>query len=71
MVTSSFEAQVNGMPRQIHPGTTIRELLASLGLQSEQVAVEVNEEVVTRARHATTPLKPGDRVEIVGFVGGG
>jgi sulfur carrier protein len=35
------------------------------------VAVEVNAEVVRRARHAEHRLHPQDRVEIVTFVGGG
>jgi sulfur carrier protein len=35
------------------------------------VAVEVNEEVVPRARHATIQLREGDRVELVTLVGGG
>jgi thiazole synthase len=35
------------------------------------VAVEVNGEVVPRAMHATRPLRDGDRVEMVTFVGGG
>jgi len=33
--------------------------------------VEVNAEVVRRARHAEHRLSPQDRVEIVTFVGGG
>ena len=40
-------------------------------VQSNQVAVAVNLEVVPRALHATTALKDGDRVELVRAVGGG
>jgi thiamine biosynthesis protein ThiS len=62
---------VNGTPRRVPPGTTITVLLSELGHASDRVAVEHNHDVVPRARHATTTLSPGDRIEIVAFVGGG
>ena len=62
---------VNGEERQVEPNTTVRELLASLGLGDTLVAVERNQEVVPRAQHAATVLTDGDRVEVVHFVGGG
>ena len=46
-------------------------LLAALGIDRRQIAVERNQEIVPRAEHATTPLAEGDRVEIVTMVGGG
>jgi len=62
---------VNGEERQVGPSTTVRQLLASLGLSETLVAVERNEEIVPRAQHACTELNEGDRVEVVQFVGGG
>jgi sulfur carrier protein len=62
---------VNGTPTQVHQTATICDLLAKHGLESGQVAVELNREIVPRAAHASTSLKDGDRVEIVTFVGGG
>ncbi|TNF60832.1 MAG: sulfur carrier protein ThiS [Deltaproteobacteria bacterium] len=62
---------VNGEERQVEPSTTVRQLLASLGLAETLVAVERNDEVVPRARHESTELREGDRVEVVHFVGGG
>lgn len=47
------------------------ELIASLSLKAEQVAIELNQNVVRRAQWETTMLQAGDRVEIVHFVGGG
>lgn len=52
-------------------GISVAKLLELLGARSEDVAVEVNEAVVRRARHAEALLKPLDRVEVVTFVGGG
>lgn len=62
---------LNGDPRAVHEGATISSLVAELGFDARQVAVERNREVVPRARHAQTCLVEGDRVEIVTFVGGG
>jgi sulfur carrier protein len=46
-------------------------VVAALGLAGRPLAVEVNEEVVPRARLADCMLKAGDRLEIVTLVGGG
>ena len=62
---------VNGEEREMERCTTVKQLLASLGLGDTLVAVERNEEVVPRAQHESTPLEEGDRVEVVHFVGGG
>jgi sulfur carrier protein len=62
---------VNGEERQVEPSTTVKQLLSSLGLEDNLVAVERNEEVVPRALHESTRLSDGDRVEVVHFVGGG
>ena len=65
-----IEVYVNGERRTVATGTTVADLLASLDLRG-RVAVERNREVVPRAEHASAALRPGDRLEIVGFVGGG
>ncbi|MBU8900190.1 thiamine biosynthesis protein ThiS [Corallococcus sp. H22C18031201] len=62
---------VNGEAREVPEGTLLSSLLESLRIGGPGVAVEVNAEVVRRARHAEHSLREGDRVEIVTFVGGG
>jgi sulfur carrier protein len=62
---------VNGESHEIPSGTTVAELIVRLGLGDRRVAVERNREVVPRARHDDTCLEPGDRLELVTFVGGG
>ncbi len=62
---------VNGQVREVPEGMTLAALLTSLEVGGPGVAVEVNAEVVRRARHAEYRLSPRDRVEIVTFVGGG
>lgn len=62
---------VNGEPRVVDDGLTVRALLDRLGFTDGPVAVERNREVVPRAEHAATALADGDRLEIVHLVGGG
>jgi thiamine biosynthesis protein ThiS len=61
---------LNGEPMTI-AGGTVTELLRLLGIESERVAVELNLEILPKARYGTTALSDGDRIEIVHFVGGG
>lgn len=62
---------VNGEPTTAAAASTVADLVDTLAGQRGGVAVAVNEEVVPRAAWADTPLKPGDRVEILTAVQGG
>jgi sulfur carrier protein len=62
---------VNGTQRALPHGATVADLVQSLGLRAELVAVEVNRALVPRRRHAEHVLEGGDRVELVTLVGGG
>jgi sulfur carrier protein len=66
-----MEVLINGAPRTLSPGATIATLLAELELDARRVAVECNLELVPRGHHAGHQLRPGDRLEVVTFVGGG
>jgi thiamine biosynthesis protein ThiS len=50
---------------------TLAALIESLNMKPDRVAVELNRDIVPRDRWPETPLKEGDRLEIVHFVGGG
>ena len=62
---------VNGDSRSIEGGVTVAQLLRELGVTAPHVAVELNLEVVPRAKHEQTRLEEGDRLEVVTLVGGG
>jgi sulfur carrier protein len=68
---SHLEIMVNGEPRDIPAPATLLELLTHLGLDPRMVVVELNREIVRRARLGETALADGDVVELVHFVGGG
>jgi sulfur carrier protein len=62
---------VNGLPRELNRPATVAELLTQLATPMRGLAVEVNEQIVPRTRHAEHLLADGDRLEIVSLVGGG
>ncbi len=62
---------INGESREVSEGLTVAALLSHLGLAPERVAIERNLEILPRAQWETTRVQPGDRYEIVHFVGGG
>lgn len=70
-MSNAYEIFVNGEARTVGPSTTVAELLAELKLEPKHCAVEINLELVPRARHAQHRLVAGDRLEIVTLVGGG
>ena len=63
--------KVNGEQREIEPEIALSKLVTLLNLKPEQIAIELNKEVVRRANWESTVLREDDQVEIVHFVGGG
>lgn len=64
------QIHLNGEPRLVQ-AVTILALVEELALDPRKVAVERNLEIVPRSLHASTLIAPGDRIELVQFVGGG
>jgi len=63
--------QLNGAQREITQDTTLEDLVTDLDLSAGRFAVEVNQQIVPKSQLARRTLQTGDRVEIIGFVGGG
>jgi sulfur carrier protein len=51
--------------------TNLAQVIGSLGLKTDRIAVEHNGEIASRTGWATVSVTAGDRLEIVHFVGGG
>ena len=63
---------LNGHRRELEGNQpNVASLIRELGLEGKRIAVERNGEIVPRSRYAETPLADGDKLEIVGAVGGG
>jgi thiamine biosynthesis protein ThiS len=67
----SMTLTVNGAPRECSPGLTLAALVEELGMRGDRLAIELNRDIVSRARWSQTILNDGDQLEIVHFVGGG
>ncbi|MCH7617910.1 MAG: sulfur carrier protein ThiS [Chloroflexi bacterium] len=65
------EITLNGKPHEFAGEQTIVELIDTLSVKANQVAVAVNGEVVTRRQWPETRVRDGDVVEVVRAVGGG
>lgn len=61
---------VNGQAKTIDEGTTLRQLVEMFKLSPEKVAIELNRRLARNDKY-DLPLKEGDEVEIMTFVGGG
>lgn len=66
-----IEIVANGEARAARRGASVAAFLADHGLDPDLVVVEHNGEILPRAAFEGTALEPGDRLEIVHFVGGG
>jgi len=62
---------VNGDVLDVVDSCTIAVILEKFEIGIERVAVEVNQDIVPKVQYNTHQLSPGDKVEIVQFVGGG
>jgi thiamine biosynthesis protein ThiS len=67
----TIEITVNGEARQMSQGARVMDLVKQLELAPERLAIELNLSILPRAKWAETELKPGDKLEVVHFVGGG
>ncbi len=62
---------INGKEQSFGDRLTLAQLIEQLGMKGDRVAAELNRDIVSRTQWAETPLKDGDSLEIVHFVGGG
>ncbi len=62
---------VNGEQREAAESLTVAQLLDTLHLRSEQVAVEINLKILDREDFLNWNLHDGDKIEILSFIGGG
>jgi thiamine biosynthesis protein ThiS len=67
----SIQIHLNGKDRDVAEGLSVTELLESFDLNPALVVVELNREILDRARFPETQIRAGDQVELVHFVGGG
>ncbi len=63
---------INGNLKQLDSkNVTISALVVTLNLTGKRLAIEKNGEIVPRSQFGTVTLYDGDKLEMVGAVGGG
>ena len=62
---------VNGTKKELLGVFSVKEYLEQNGYVISQIAVELNEEILSKTEYVSTVLKDGDVMEIVSFMGGG
>lgn len=67
---SEINVVINGKEKVIDSDSTIKKLLRELEIKGPMIVVEKNLEIVSKERYSDF-IREGDRLEIVGFFGGG
>ena len=65
--------KINGIEKQFPDGLpkTLIELLKQLDIHQATVVAEINGNIIAREDFSQTRVSPGQRIELVRFVGGG
>jgi len=66
-----IDIYLNGKKEEIGDDMSISRLLEVKKIRPEVVTVELNEEIIEKARYDHTLLKPNDKLEFVYYMGGG
>ena len=62
---------LNGEQRDIPEGSTVEDMLGTVGAEKQRVAVVVNENIVNPEQRNGMVLRENDQVEVLAFVEGG
>jgi sulfur carrier protein len=65
------EIMLNGAPHEVAPGTTLADLIETLALAGQALALAVNRNIVPRHQWRERRVQQGDLVEVVHAIGGG
>jgi len=67
----TIQIELNGAAHSVAKGHSLHELIESLQLTGQALAVAVNRQIVSRHMWPQKVLEPNDRVDIVRAIGGG
>lgn len=62
---------VNGSVKEVDEVGNLDQLVTSLLEKTEGIIVELNEKIVNRNKWKEQPLREGDVLELIQFIGGG
>ena len=65
-----MQIKINGKSEETQANTVLA-LLQVKDIEPQMVSVELNSTIVDREAYSATPLKDGDTIELLFFMGGG
>ena len=66
-----MQVVLNGEKETLEDALTLAQLIERKGLAEKRIALEVNEQIISKSRHPQFVLNDGDKVEIITAIGGG
>lgn len=62
---------INGKPKELAENLNLKEMIDQLSLPTTPAIAEINGNIIKQNLWHTIPIKDGDCVELINFVGGG
>lgn len=62
---------INGKASTLPDGTNVNQLIQQMDLAGKRIAIELNQEIISRSTYTEQILQNDDRIEIVNAIGGG
>ena len=69
--TKKIKIILNGKSRSLQKTISVHDLMKSLKLSTDKVAIELNKQIINKKTIKSLYLKNKDKIEIVHFIGGG
>ena len=69
--TKKIKIILNGKSRSLQKTISVHDLMRSLKISTDKVAIELNKEIINMKSIKNLYLKNKDKIEIVHFIGGG
>lgn len=67
----TIQIELNGEAKSVNKGLTLKDLIDTLQLTGQALAVAVNRQVVSRQKWDERVLEANDQVDVVRAIGGG
>lgn len=66
-----IKIEVNGKEIEINDNSTVADFIEQRQVTGTMFVIEKNLKIVQKDNYSTEKIQPGDKIEIVGFFGGG
>ncbi len=71
MKKNKIQIYINGKKKNINSDLNLINILEEYSLKNKLVAVEINQEVISKSDYKTKKINKNDRIEILELIGGG